>query len=76
MKQMQNRLPFVTVEAFRLASEKRLGVFRTLPKNRFSENALVLTDLDGSVFKRLFADQALSPCVDPKGRFATCYAVR
>lgn len=49
---------FVTVEAFHLAPAKRFGVFRTLVQNRLPANALVVTDLDGSVFKRLFAERA------------------
>ncbi len=48
---------FVTVEAFHLTPGKRFGVFRTLPQNRLPANALVVTDLDGSVFKRLFAER-------------------
>jgi inosine-uridine nucleoside N-ribohydrolase len=48
---------FVTVKAFYLTPGKRLGVFRTLPQNRLPANALVVTNLDGSVFKRLFAER-------------------
>jgi purine nucleosidase len=48
---------FVTMEAFHLTPGKRLGVFRTLPQNRLPANALVVTDLDESVFKRLFAER-------------------
>jgi purine nucleosidase len=48
---------FVTVEAFHLAPGKRFGVFRTLPQDRLPANALVVTDLDGSEFKRLFAER-------------------
>lgn len=48
---------FVTVEAFHLTPGKRFGVFRTLPQNRLPTNALVVTDLDESVFKHLFAER-------------------
>jgi inosine-uridine nucleoside N-ribohydrolase len=48
---------FVTVEAFHLIPGKRFGVFRTLVQNRLPANALVVTDLDGSAFKRLFAER-------------------
>jgi purine nucleosidase len=48
---------FVTVEAFRLTFGKRFGAFRTLPQDRLPANALVVTDLDGSAFKRLFAER-------------------
>jgi len=48
---------FVAVEAFHLTPGKRFGVFRTLPQNRLPANALVVTDLDGSAFKRLFAER-------------------
>jgi inosine-uridine nucleoside N-ribohydrolase len=48
---------FVAVEAFHLTTGKRFGVFRTLPQNRLPANALVVTDLDGNVFKRLFAER-------------------
>ena len=48
---------FVTVEAFHLIPGKRFGVFRTLVQNRLPANALVVTDLDGSALKRLFAER-------------------
>ncbi len=48
---------FVTVEPFRLVAAKRFGVFRTLPQNGRPANALVVTDLDVSAFKRLFAER-------------------
>jgi inosine-uridine nucleoside N-ribohydrolase len=48
---------FVTVESFHLAPGKRFGVFRTLTQNRLPANALVVTDLDESVFKHLFAER-------------------
>ncbi len=48
---------FVTVEAFHLRPGKRFGVFRTLPQDRLPANALVVTDLDGTAFKRLFAER-------------------
>jgi purine nucleosidase len=48
---------FVTVKAFHLTPGKRFGVFRTLPQNGLPANALVVTDLDGRGFKRLFAER-------------------
>jgi purine nucleosidase len=48
---------FVTVEAFHLTPGKRFGIFRTLPQNRLPVNALVVTDLDGNAFKRLFTER-------------------
>lgn len=48
---------FVTVEAFHLAPAKRFGVFRTLAQDRLPANALVVTNLDGTAFKRLFAER-------------------
>ena len=45
------------VEVFYLTPGKRFGVFRTLPQNRLPANALVVTDLDESIFKRLFAER-------------------
>jgi|WetSurMetagenome_2_1015567.scaffolds.fasta_scaffold27366_3 purine nucleosidase len=48
---------FVTVEAFHLTHRKRFGVFRTVPQNRLPANAVVVTDLDESEFKRLFAER-------------------
>ncbi len=48
---------FVTVKPFHLTSGKRFGVFRTLAQNRLPANAMVVTDLDRGVFKRLFAER-------------------
>jgi inosine-uridine nucleoside N-ribohydrolase len=48
---------FVNEEAFHLTPGKRFGAFRTLTQNRLPANALVVTDLDVSAFKRLFAER-------------------
>lgn len=48
---------FITVQALHLTPAKRLGVFRTLPQNNLPPNALVVTNLDATIFKRLFAER-------------------
>jgi purine nucleosidase len=48
---------FVTLAAFHLTPGKRFGVFRTFSESGLPANALALTDLDTSAFKRLFAER-------------------